>query len=115
MARMIITGFPEPPAGCEWCAVCVTLSKGAFFADPDVRAAAEKGLEDTTRESFVISRQPRKAPPLLLETAVTHAASPQFGLAVVPVCWMHAPAVNGNEAAPEPPAQGPTLYRGGMN
>jgi hypothetical protein len=112
MARMILLGFPDAPVNEQWCALCVALAKGDFFADPDVREKVEKGLADEDSATFTI-RGPRSATHLLqhLNIAVTHATCQQMGLAVVPLCWLHAPVIDGGAPPRELPRR-PGLFRG---
>lgn len=108
MARMIITGFPNPPDGLQWCAMCVAFTKGRLFRDEGVQQKTHEGLADQDREVFAISPPKGARVILQLEIAVTWGPHPNFGQAIVPLCWTHAPAIDG-EAQPAAPQK---LLRG---
>ena len=110
MARLKIIGFPPTPApGDLWCAVCAALAKGSLLAPQ--WEALEAALADDTRDEVPVGVDPVKVKPLL-NVAVTVAPAPALLGAVVPVCWLHAPAVDGD--SPPPPDQAPPPARPGL-
>ena len=113
MARIIVTGFPDPPEGCLWCSACAAFAKGELMRDPAVQERARAALEDDDREVVAIAAPvDLRGRQLLqrLELAVTQGTHPSFGLAVVGLCWTHAPAIDASEPPPAPPQQ--QLLRG---
>lgn len=103
MARMKITGFPPVrDAGDLWCAVCAALCKGALLL-PQYEAI-EAGLADASREEFQIGVDPQKAY-AMLNLAVTVAPAIAMQGAVVPLCWLHLPTIDGDAPPPEPQQQ----------
>lgn len=97
MARLVLVGFPQAP-DLQWCAYCAILAKGTLLA-PQMEQI-EAGLADDAREDFRIGVDPGAAYKLLREAA-TMAPLPQLGGAVVPLCWLHLPAIDGNAPPPE--------------
>jgi|SRR5215471_18550708 len=109
MARLLITGLPEPAADI-WCAACVAFIKGDLFRLEEIQQRATAILENPDDKlmplpvprGFMARRQ--------LELAVTWGPHPSFAHAIVPLCWTHVPAIDPAAAAgPEPPQR---LLRG---
>jgi hypothetical protein len=108
MARLTLAGFPPPPdLGELWCTYCAILAKGTLLA-PQMEAI-EAGLADDKRKSFCIGVDPGKAYDLI-NAAATWAPLAQLGGAIVPLCWLHLPAIDGN--APPPPESPPPARPG---
>lgn len=107
MARIFITGFPDPPPGEHWCSICAALVKTELVAQAGERI--EAALADADREVVAIAGT--KAMIMQLETGVMWGPHPRFpGMAVL-LCWTHAPALGEPDPPPRPgPPQG--LLRG---
>lgn len=109
MARIELTGLPAPQI--EYCAVCVAFAKGAMFADEQVRERAKAALEDDGQEVVFIGPPAGFRP--RLQESVTMAPSPNVGGGIpVPLCWTHAPLIDGSAPAPPPDQPPPPIYRG---
>lgn len=98
MARLVLVGFPLSPIGEVFCCYCAILAKGTLLA-PQMEQI-EAGLADDTRDEFRIGVD-KVTVMKLVQLAVTMAPLPQLGGAVVPLCWLHLPAIDGNAPPPE--------------
>lgn len=101
MARMKLAGFPDPFPGRLWCSACAVLAKGTLLAPQ--REQIEAGLADDEREVFRVGV---KGAADLLEEAVAEGPCLLLSGAVVPLCWLHLPAIDGNAPPPEQEAPG---------
>ena len=101
MSRLVLRGFPLPPDYGLWCAVCATLAKGTLLTPQWEQI--EAALADDKPDPVPVGVDTKKAA-ALLEVAVTWGPAPLMGGAVVPVCWLHCTAVDGNAPPPGPAA-----------
>lgn len=106
MARLILEGFPAAPVEGEWCAACAALAKGTLLAPKMEHIEAR--LADAGREAFTVRVDPKEAA-RMLRRAVAHGPAMMLGGAVVPLCWEHLPAVDGNAPAPRAGGGAPGL------
>lgn len=116
--RLIITGVPIAPADCccgAWCFACAVLAKGALFKDDAVQRRVQEGMADTGRTEPVVIVASAKDMLRQLEAAVSMGPHPLAGGAVVPLCWLHLPAVDGTAPPPEPATARQQLFRGNMS
>ena len=99
MARMVVKGFPLPLGeGGLWCAGCVALVKGLVLMPQ--QELIEAGLADSKSETFTVQGNAVEISKHL-QPAVTWAPVAVLGGVMAPVCWNHAPAVDGMAAAPD--------------
>jgi hypothetical protein len=102
MTRLQITG-PTPEPGITLCAVCVAEWKDALITLLGIdQAWLAKHLAGPPDQVKVICWpvSHSKRPPV--EEAVTWAPSDLMGMAIVPMCFTHAPAL-ASGAPPAPP------------
>jgi hypothetical protein len=105
MRRPLFVGCPMPrELLLGYCAVCVAEWKWQLVSDGQVAeqlAAAQQATAGPDADKPAVIPVPRgfKAPPV--ELAVTMAPAVQFGGAMAPLCWTHAPALEPPKPAPE--------------
>lgn len=100
---ILVSGLPDPPEGRQWCAACAAIVLHQYFNDEKVKVRyAAVTDEKAASQTEVVSVAPPKGWHMpVLHPAVTMAPSEHMGMAVVPVCWSHAPALGPVEEIPD--------------